>query len=333
MTPPSLGTRLRILVVLLAAAALAFIFWPRDKDERWMGYVEGEALNIAAPVSGTLSARSVERGQQVKAGDALFTLDPQTTDAETLRLQANVDAARAQLADLEKERMRAPDLAAMRARTAAAQAEAARADKDFARIAALNASGFATRERLDAARAARDVARASVVQMQAETASGALTAGRSDELDAAQANVAAAQAALAAQKRRRAEISPRAPGAGMVEQTYFNPGEWVPANMPVLSIIPADRRKIRFFVPQSAVARLKPGMEVRFDCDGCGSKRRARISYVAPRAEFTPPVVYSERARAKLVFLVEAALAGEERTLPLGLPVDVEPVAAKSADQ
>ena len=111
----------------------------------------------------------------------------------------------------------------------------------------------------------------------------------------------------------------------MVEQTFYNPGEWVPANSPVVSVLPDGKRKLRFYVPQDKVAGLKPGMSVTFSCDGCGDPRQAKISYIAPRAEFTPPVIYSERARAKLVFLVEAALPASDKPLPPGLPVEVVP--------
>ena len=80
--------------------------------------------------------------------------------------------------------------------------------------------------------------------------------------------------------------------------------------------------------PTSRRAALRPGMTVRFSCDGCGAERQARISFIAPRSEFAPPVIYSERARAKLVFLVEAALPISDKPLPPGLPVEVVPVEA-----
>ena len=69
----------------------------------------------------------------------------------------------------------------------------------------------------------------------------------------------------------------------------------------------------------------KPGMTIRYSCDGCGGMRTAKISFIAPRAEFSPPVIYSEGARAKLVFLVEAPLPPSGQPLPPGLPVEVVP--------
>ena len=317
-----------VLVALLVAAAIGWTLLRAPAPERWIGYVEGEALYIAAPLSGTLAARGVERGDRVAAGDALFTLDPVITDAETARLQGQADAARAQLANLEKRRQRPAELQISRARLAAARAEAVRTQKDYERIAVLSAKGFATRTSLDAARAARDVARADIAQAQAEEASGELTAGRADEVQAAAANVASAEASLRAQGRRRSEISPVSPATGSIEQTFYNPGEWVPANAPILSVLPDNRRKIRFFVPETMIAKIRVGAAIRFTCDGCAGVRSATIRYIAPRAEFTPPVIYSEGARAKLVFLVEAALAPSTAPLPLGLPVDITPVAA-----
>lgn len=314
-------------LIALGALALAatgyMVFSPSAEADRWLGYVEGEPLMIAAPVAGTLAARPAMRGQEVLPGAPLFTLDPTTTDAQSAQLAAEVAAARAQAADLAQGRNRAPEQAAASAALASARAQAVRAGADFERISALAGKGFASRTQLDAARAARDSANAAARQAEAVLASGGLSAGRPEQQAAAQAGVGAAEAALRAQTRRRQEIAPVATVKGIVEQTFYDPGEWVPANQPVLAVLPDDQRKLRFFVPQGRVAALKVGATVRFTCDGCGEgERTAKVSYISPRAEFTPPVIYSERARAKLVFMVEAALpAGQP--LPLGLPVAV----------
>jgi len=313
------------VAVLAVAGFAAWAFWPGSGEDRWLGYVEGESLYIAAPVSGRLAMRSVERGASVNAGDALFTLDPASSDAETARLAAEAAAAQAQAGDVAGARERAPELDVSRAAQAAAAAQLARAEKDYQRYAALAAKGFVSKSQLDAARAARDTAAAQVAQAQAQERAGRLSVGRTGQQAAATAQVAAAQAALKGAQVRRGEIAPVAPARGIVEQTYYNPGEWVPANSPVVSVLPDDRRKLRFFVPEAKIAQLKPGMTVRFTCDGCGGERSARIAWIAPRAEFTPPVIYSERARAKLVFMVEAALPPEGKPLPPGLPVEVIP--------
>jgi len=317
---------------LIAAGIAAVIvgawllFGQSSGPDRWLGYVEGESLYIAAPVSGRLEVLAVERGGQVAAGGALFSLDPVTTDADTERLRAQVTAASAQAADLGDARQRQAELDVWRANRAEAEAQLTKAQHDFGRISALAAKGFASRAQLDAARAARDGASAQLDQMRAQIRSGELTAGRGAQIRAAQAEVAGARAALRGQQQRRADIAPVSPAKGVIQQTYYNPGEWVPANAPVVSVLPDSRRKLRFFVPQDRIAAIRPGAEVRFTCDGCDGEQKARISYIAPRAEFTPPVIYSEHARAKLVFLVEAKLPESAKPLPPGLPVQVAPL-------
>jgi HlyD family secretion protein len=310
--------------IAVLAALIWWAFGRGEGPEPWLGYVEGEAIEVAAPVSGQLAALNVQRGGQVTAGQPLFALNAATTEAELKRLRAQLASAQAQRDDLAKARQRPAELDIARAQQAAARAEVTRTAREYQRIATLAQRGFATKSQLDAARAAADGARASLSQAQASEASGEL-AGRVDQIAAADAQIAAAQAAIVAQSRRGEEIAPLAPAGGLVEQTYFNPGEWVPANTPVVRLLPPGRVKIRFYAPQAAVAGLKPGSKVTVTCDGCGGPVAATVRYVAPQAEFTPPVIYSERARAKLVFLVEAYPdSGIERFRP-GLPVEVQP--------
>jgi HlyD family secretion protein len=311
------------IAVLAAVGGAAWYATRPVEQSGWLGYVEAETEYVAAPVSGRLAQRMVDRGAGVNAGTVLFQLDPETTDADTARLEAQVSAAQAQRADLAQARQRAPELAVSQAAEAAAQAQLTKAEADYNRVAALAQRGFASRSQLDAARAARDGAAAQLAQTRAQIASGNLTAGRQEQIAAAGADVAGAQAALRGQRQRRRDIAPVAPERGVVEQTFYNPGEWVPANSPVVSVLPDGRRKLRFYVPQDRIAQLKIGARVSFTCDGCGNAREARVSYIAPRAEFTPPVIYSERARAKLVFMVEAVLPPSDKPLPPGLPVEV----------
>jgi HlyD family secretion protein len=121
------------------------------------------------------------------------------------------------------------------------------------------------------------------------------------------------------------QLSPPAPTGARVEDVFYQPGEWVAANQPIVSLLPDTRVKLRFFVPQAEVAAYRPGTEVRFSCDGCSGGLSARISYVSPRPEFTPPVIFSRESRDRLVFMVEALPKGAARLMP-GLPVDVEPL-------
>lgn len=315
----------RIAIVLLAViggAIGAWWFWFRPADPpTWLGYVEAEPIYLAAPMAGTLTSLSVRRGGRIAAGQPAFTLDGTTTAARLAELQAELGAAQSRLEDLRHGK-REEEREVTRARTEAAAAEEEQAEREHRRVRALADKEFASRSQLDLADARLRAVRANRRAMLAEQAVDRLPARR-DQIAAAEAAVGVVRAQIAAQARTTQEIAPRAPRAALVEQTYFNPGEWVPANTPVVALLEDGRRKVRFFVPQADLPRAVPGRRVEIDCDGCAKPVRARVDYVAPRAEFTPPVIYSDKARAKLVFQVEAAVAAPQM-LP-GLPVGVRP--------
>jgi HlyD family secretion protein len=148
---------------------------------------------------------------------------------------------------------------------------------------------------------------------------------RPDEQAAARANTTAAAQALAQWQWREAQAAQRAPVEALVADTYFRAGEYVSAGQPVLSLLPPVGRKARFYVPEAERGALAPGQAVAIRCDGCGAPIAARISRIATQAEYTPPVIYSNAQRAKLVFLVEALPTAPADALRLqpGQPIDV----------
>ena len=318
--------RQRLLVLaLLAAAALlvaGLVLAPRLAPPKVLsGYVEGEALYMAAPVSGALAKASVQRGDRVTPGQDLFVIDPAQVDAQRGQAQAQVAAAQAQAQDARKGQ-RPVELAVYDANVAAAEARARDARAALARIRPLVSQGIYARARLDDAQAAYDAAVAQVAAAQRQRQAATLGA-REGQIRAADAQIAQAQAGLAAADARLSDLAPKAPAAGRIEDVFYQPGEWVPANQPVLALLPDDRVRLRFFVPERSLSAYTPGRTVRFACDGCAAGLSARITYVSPRPEFTPPVIYSREARDRLVYLVEARPSVR---LNPGQPVDVTPL-------
>ncbi len=134
-------------------------------------------------------------------------------------------------------------------------------------------------------------------------------------LRVAQAQVNTAQTRL---NRRRMN----APIAGIIQQIYFREGETVPAQRPVISILPLGNIKVRFYVPEPALPTLKVGQDVRVTCDGCVSDLTAKIYFIATQAEYTPPVIYSLDERSKLVYLIQAR-PNKPDSLRVGQPVSI----------
>ena len=316
-----------VVVLLLSAAALAiFLAFGRGAHEgdTLSGYVEGEALYPASPLGGRLVRLDVQRGDWVKDGAPLFAIDPAQGEAAREQALAETEAAKALAADARRGQ-RPAELGVIEAQLAAARAVLNEAETSLARVRPLAQAGAASRAQLDDAVAARDTAKANVRAVEKQLQAAKLGA-REDQARAAEDRVRQAEAGLAGATARLSDLSPKAPSAGRIEDVFFQEGEWVPASQPVLAMIPEDRVRLRFFVPQADVAAYAVGSEVSYSCDGCERDLSATISYVSPRPEFTPPVIYSREARDRMVFMVEAQPTSGAGLVP-GLPVDVSPVA------
>lgn len=148
-------------------------------------------------------------------------------------------------------------------------------------------------------------------------------AGTQATLDSAISALRVAEARVNTSQTRLSRRRGFAPVAGTIQQIYFREGEMVPAQRPVLSIMPPGNMKIRFFVPEADLPKLRIGQSVRVTCDNCASDLPAKIYFIATQAEYTPPVIYSLEERNKLVFLVQARPASPDR-LRVGQPVTVQ---------
>ena len=309
-------------IALSLAVALALGACGNSAPPSLQGYVEGEYVRVAAPFAGTLVKLDAERGANVAAGAPLFALEAENEDAARREARERLKRAEAQVEDLRKGK-RSSEIDASRAQLSQAEVVAGLSAKEYARQLDLVAKGFVSQQRADEARAARDRDRGRVAELQADLAT-MRSGSRPDEIRAAEAEAGAAREALAQADWRLRQKSVVSTVSGTVTDTLFVRGEWVPAGAPVVAVLPPANVKVRFFVPETRLGALKVGQKVALACDGCGAELAAAITYIAPQAEFTPPVIYSKDNRAKLVYLVEARTAAADATkLHPGQPVDV----------
>jgi len=304
-----------IITVLWAAAC-------QPGEQNIAGYVEGEFVMVAPTSSGVLKTLSVERGQIVKAGDRLFSLDLTELTAERNRAEAEALRMQAERDDLLKGK-RQQEIDVILKQILQARVTLVHAKKEYDRILPLSKTGVASLSSRDNAKAALDSARARIDELNAQLKTATLSA-RSDKIKAATASLESAKQTLIQIEKKLKDAAPTAPVAGTVADTFFRPGEFVAGGRPVVSLLPPGNIKIRFFVSQEMVAKLKPEQTVTITCDGCKVPVTARISYIAPEAEYTPPVIYSVESRDKLVFLIEAKPDQYSSQLRPGLPVDID---------
>jgi HlyD family secretion protein len=307
--------------VLLALVALVLAGCEKPPANDWQGYIEGEYVMLAAPAAGQLQKLYVRRGDQVEAGKPTFALEQESERAARLQSVEQLKSAEARLENLRVGR-RPPEIESLRAAVVQAKAALALSSSQLKQQQELFKGGFIAQAVLDQATSAhaRDAALLKGAEAQLRTALQPL--GRDEERKAAEGEVAAAKAALAQADWKLEQKSVAAPIAGLVQDTFFVEGEWVPAGRPVVSILPPGNVKARFYVPETVVASIRPGRDVEIRCDGCPAPVAARVSYVSTQAEYTPPVLYTREQRQKLLFLVEARIA-QGAALHPGQPVDV----------
>lgn len=285
----------------------------------YSGYVEAQSVSVAAPQSGWLATVEVDRGATIVDGQVLFTLDQAQAGNSLTAAQGRAMAAAAQADDLAKG-AREADIAPLLAQRAQAQAALDLAVANETRHARLEAQGFVAAAQMDALRTETRSARAQVATIDRQIAEMRQSA-REDQKRAAEAQAQAASAEVANAQWTVDERSVRARLSGQVDERLREPGEFVTAGAPVLTVRPKGREFVRFYVPQSDLAKLKVGAVVRVTCDGC-TAQTAKVRFIAPNAEFTPPVIYSVKERQKLMFLVEATPERPD-DLHAGQPVDV----------
>lgn len=306
--------------VLAALTSLGLLSSPHPPT--FQGYVEGEFVLVSPTLGGTLETRSVDRGMHVRQGEELFSLDRADEMAARDQAAALLRQAQDRLANL-REGKRLPEIEVISAQKAQAEAQMRLAQLQLARQKRLMGTSAFSQEQLDQAQAAYDQQRARVDELTAQLVVAEIPQGREDELRAAEADVAANEAALAKAQWRLDQKTVAAPVSGLVADTYFNPGEMVAAGQPVVSLLPPENIKVRFFVPEAMLARVPIGTPIAIRCDGCVGEIPATVRFVSPQAEYTPPVLYNRENRNRLVFLVEAKPSASPETLRPGQPVDV----------
>lgn len=310
----------------LAVASLLWLFLlagcAPPEEERWQGYLEGEYVYVGSPLGGRLAELTVARGERVAAGAPLFRIDQTVERAALEAARRRLASAEARLADLRKGQ-RPSELAALEARLEQVQASLAFSAREAERMARLYADQVVAAEVNDRARFAYERDIAQVDELEAQLATARLGA-REDAVAAAEAEVAAARTEVDRAAWSVSEKAPVAPTAALVYDTLFRPGEVVAAGRPVVVLLPPANLKVRFFVPEAVRASLAVGDTVQVNLSGRDGAVPAQITYLAPQAEFTPPVLYNRENRAKLVFMIEAVFAADAAVelLP-GQPVDV----------
>ena len=327
---------MRTLLAVVATLCLVACHRAADAPStRASGYVEATDVRLAPEVGGRLLEVPVNEGDRVSAGDVVARIDTADAALSLRRAQAERDQAQAQLALLragsrpEDVRQAAAQAQAAQADVKAAQADADAAAADLQRFEdLLRANAGSVKQRDDAA-TRRDVAAARVrgaqdrAQAAADTLARLRAGARPQEIAAARARVAAVDAQIASVEKTLGDAVVKAPGAGIVTSKILHAGEMVAPRAPIVVITDLDHAWANVYVDEPVVPRLRLGQTVTLVTDA-GQRLPGSITFISPKAEFTPRNVQTAAERSKLVYRIKVSADNREGVLKPGMPVEAE---------
>ncbi len=306
------------LVLLLAAAGAC----RADRDPGLIaasGHVEATEVRVGSEVAGKVEALPIEEGSPVAAGQEIARID--RTDIELARTTARAERAQADAElRLRVAGSRPEDVAEAQALVERAQADLVGAQSDFDRMVGLLASGSGTEKARDDARSRRDQA-AAAVRAASERLARLRAGSRKEEIDAARARVAAADARIAELDEQWKDAAVTAPVAGVVTEKLVERGELVTRGRALAVVTDVAHPWLTVYLPEPDLGRIRLGQEVDVATDS-GQQRKGRITFISPQAEFTPKNVQTPEERAKLVYKVKIALDNADGLFKPGMPAE-----------
>lgn len=319
-----------IIVVLVLIAAGAFAWWlrrPRDAGNELVlyGNVDIRQVALAFEGSGRVAAVRAEEGDQVKAGTVLAVLDTRTLALQAEQAQAQIEVQRQNVLRL-RNGARPQEVAQSRSRVTEAQADAARAERELARlqeIAATTQGRGVSPQDLDRARTSVQVAQARLAD-QREALRLTELGPRGEEVSGAAAQLKASQAQLAVLQHEIGQGELRAPVDAVVRSRLLEPGDMATPQRPVFALALTQPKWVRVFVREADLGQVRPGMAARIFTDSRpGQPLAGRVGFIASVAEFTPKSVQTEELRTSLVYEVRVLVDDAANVLRLGQPATV----------
>jgi len=320
----------RIIPLLLAAVAVAVgvvlyqLYGTESEDPnviRVSGNIEATEAQTSFQVAGRVAERLVSEGQVVRKGDAVARLDTSELTQQVAMRQAEVLAARANLAELEAG-SRQEEIAVARATLARAETEMQQQRREYERQRALHEKDAAATQDYERARTSYEVAQARVNEAR-EQLRLVEKGPRQEQIKQARAKLRQAEETLEMDRIRLGYGQLCSPLSGVVLSKHIEPGEFVVPGTPVVTLADLDDVWLRAYVGETDLGRVTVGMRTEVTTDSYpGQAYAGRISFIASQAEFTPKHVQTQEQRVKLVYRIKIDIDNQNMELKPGMPAD-----------
>ena len=283
---------LTILIPLLVISGCSKPWGRGGNDDpiQLSGTVEARDAELSFQVGGRIATLSADEGAAVKNGEVVATLDDPDYKLGLRRAQAEYAAARASVVQ--------------------ANARLKLATSELHRLSSLAEKNLVSPQQLE--------------QSQTSTESAAA------DLERANAQVKVTAAALNTARHQLNYVQLTAPNNGIISSRLAEVGEVVPAGKPVFSLAQTTRPWVRAYINEADLSRVRLGQEAEVRVDGLPDKVfKGRLSFISPKAEFTPKTVETRALRVDLVYRVRVEVDNPDGILKIGMPADIKLVAAE----
>lgn len=318
-----------VFIVLLIAGASGGIWYWNHREQTageltLYGNVDLRQADLAFNNNERIARVLVQEGDRVHPGQLLAELETARLKPQVDEAAANVAAQRQALDRLEHGN-RPEEIAQARATLASAQADAANSRTQYDRLLTTSqtAVGAVSKQDLDNAKAALDVANAKL--MVAQKALDLEVAGpRVEDIAQARAQLAANEAHAAMLKQQLIDAQLLAPSEGVIRSRLMEPGEMASPQKPVFSLAITSPKWVRAYVSEPDLGKIHPGDKMRITVDSFPNRGyEGFIGFISPVAEFTPKSVQTEELRTSLVYEVRVFVVDPNDDLRLGMPATV----------
>ena len=316
-----------VLLLLIVAALGAYSYraqqQPTDShDLSLFGNIDIRQIRTAFQVSGQLAAIHVQEGDQVTAGTLLAEIDP-------VRYQANVQKARAELEAQQQvvnalvAGARPQEIKKAEAEVRSLTAQTAELKKTMNRLKKLIRTKVTSRQKLDDATSAFTTARERL-EAARQTLDLVLAGPRKEDIAAAKAKLAAAQAAVTIAEKDLQDTKLFAPVASEIQSRLMEPGDMAFPSTPVLTLAQKEPLWVRTYIPEPDLGKISSGMRASVHTDSYPEKTyKGWIGFISPTAEFTPKNVETPSLRTRLVYQARVFVCNPDNELRLGMPATV----------
>ncbi|MDX9689407.1 MAG: HlyD family efflux transporter periplasmic adaptor subunit [Proteobacteria bacterium] len=315
-------------ITTFISSLIAALGFGGTTEVTYQGYVEASYVLVSPQIGGILENLSISKGDRITKDTPLFTLEREAQQIALDRARSQVRGRKATLDDLTKAK-REPEIQALFAQRDQAAAAFDFAGANWNRDKKLIATKAISQAEADRSRTSYESARAKLQEAEAALATGRQSIGRNDAIRAAEASLSIAENDEASALWALEQKQIKAPTEGLVFDTLYKKGEYIPAGQAVISLLPPENIKVRFFVPSPDIEAIKIGQNVTLETTQ-QKKSTAKIVYVSPTAEYSPPQLFNRDNREKLLYMIEAQPENYEPSLHPGQPIDVSIITDKN---